>query len=594
MSEQTDSAFSGFRFHRVLGSVDGVGVYGATEQETGRPVVIETLLGDAAGDEDLREWFRWAWEEVRELDHPGTVRVLEVGEREGVPFAVREPIGGEDLAGLVESAGSLTTEVADAILHRLAEVLAALHEAGIVHGALTAECVLLDGEDDGATAEAPALHLTGFGRTEGHRRDDVQALARIHAAVLGEKEAATEPLAAVLERAEGGGYRTADALSGAVAQARRGIAPGEEEEADGQVAGPPAEAGPDRSLRTARRGFWLAALAAVAAVVVVLLITSGDEEGSGGRPGPTDAAEVTPEDPPPAPGVSVTGEGGESGGGEDPPGVQVEVEGGPSGISVRDGVVYVVTADSGELVGFDERTGEEIVGPIDLGSGAGEVTIVDDVAWATLPGRDQVARVDLAAGDPGAKRIGVGERPNGVIGAAGSIFVAETDSGGLSRVDPADDTVESLIVGAEEPRGIAFGAGALWVSDGGGQVLRVDPDDPASSEGFPTGAAPRGVLVVGTDVWIANSGDGTVTRLESGSGESESIDVGGAPVDLAADEEGRIWVANADGYASSIAIASGDVERVEVPAGEGAPVGIAAGSSIWVSTGDGDTVVAID
>lgn len=580
MAGSLDNSFAGYRFHRVLGSRSDVGVYEATELASDRPVVIETLVGDGAADEDLRDWFRWAWEQVRHLRQPGVVAVFDVAERAGVPFAVRESIG-EDLPFVLESAGVLQPDVADAIFDQLAEALTALHEAGVVHGSLDTDCVLIGGGPE----EAEVAYLTGFGRVEGHRRDDLRGLVRIHAAMLGPREAAAPPLAEVVERAEAGDYRTAAELAAAVAGARAGHAPDGDALGDGGGAGARAT-----SQRRARRGFILATLVSVATVVAVVLITSGTASDRDAGSARTPAAGGPEADPPPAPSVSATGEGDPAP--TDASASSIDVPGAPAGVAVRNGIVYVVTSESGELIGFDEASAEEVVGPVDLGAGAGEVTIVDGLAWITLPRTNQLAKVDLAAGkDPSAELIDVGERPAAVIGAVGSIFVADSRSGGLSRVDPGADTVQPVIIGAQEPRGIGYGADSLWVSDAAGSVLEVDPDDPAGSRSYEAGAEPRGVLVVDDAVWVANSGDGTVTRLDSRSGESESIDVGGEPLDLAADDE-RVWVSNSGGYVSSIEIATAAVERIEVPGDLGAPVGVAVGSEVWVTT-EGDALIPL-
>lgn len=586
MADPIDSAFAGYRFHRVLGEDADAGTYEVTEQAGGREVVIETLVGARAGDEDLREWFRWAWEALAEVEHRGVVRVFDVGEREGVPYAVRESVAGDDLATTLASDGALLPEVADEIVAELAAALAELHDAGIVHGSLGPGSVLLV-RSPGEQSPDPTPRLTGFGRVEGHRRDDVAGLARIHSAMLDPEESSSSPLAEVHELAEAGRYRTAPAFAEAVARARAGHAPEDEldePEGVGTVA---------TSTRRARRGFLLVTAAAVAAVVAVVLLTSGDDSEPEPATGPPPVAGLGPAEddaPAPAPGVSATGDGTTptANAGASP----IDVSGGPAGVAVRDGIVYVATAGSGELVGYEEGTGEEVVGPVELGAEAAEVTIVDDVGWVTLPDANQVARVDLSVAKPAAELFAVGERPAGLTAALGSIFVADSGSGQLSRVDVGDGAGEAVIIGAQEPRGIAYGLDSLWVTDGAGRLLQVDPDNPAGSESFEVGAEPRGVLVVDDAVWVANSGDGTVTRFDPESGEGEAIDVGGEPLDVAADPT-RIWVANANGYVSAIDIATNEVERIDVEADLGAPVGVAVGDEVWVTTGDGNSLVPV-
>ena len=189
--------------------------------------------------------------------------------------------------------------------------------------------------------------------------------------------------------------------------------------------------------------------------------------------------------------------------------------------------------------------------------------------------------------------IDVGGEPRGLVGALGSIWVAAKDSGELIEVDVASGDVERVEVDVEQPRGIAFGFGSLWVTDATGSVVEVDPRDPKNSESFKVGADPRGVLAVEDRVWVANSGDGTVSVLDPATGKGEELDVGGTPLDVAAGSE-RIWISNADGYVSSIDFGGTEVNRYDLPPGLGTPAGIAEGQRVWTSTGEGDSLVPVD
>ena len=589
MTDPPESAFDGFRIQAALEDDPRAGAYEATELATGRTVVIETLLGEAARDRDLRDWFSWAWAAVAELRHAGVVAVHGTGRRNGVPFAVRESVEGDDLSTLLEAGGSLTDEVLLTAFDRIAAAVGALHEAGVVHGDLSPRRVLLPSD----SLDAP--RLTGFGRVEGSRPDDIRALGNLLESMLAAsgEDGPRPELDAVLERAREGGYRSVPELAGAVAAtappASAGVpAVGANAEAFGE---PPASAGSGRS----RRGLSLALLGlAVAAIAIWLVTGDGDsDEASAPRDAatvaPSGATSVAPTDavPPPPPGVSVTGEGGGGSGSR-----KIFVPGSPIGVAARDGLVYVATK-RGQLLGFDEGSGKLSVGPIELGSAAAGITIIDRVAWVSLPDEGALARIDLGADAPASESIDVGSEPGGPIGVRGSIWVASEADGSLSMVPQSGSSPpETVPIEARRPREIAYGLGSLWVTDATGSVVRVDPEDPDRTSSFPVGDGPRGVVVADGRVWVANAGDGTISSIDPASGEIEELDVGGTPLDLAAEPD-RIWVANGDGYASSIELGSGEVTRVELPAGGGSPQGVAVGSRVWVTTGGGDSLVAV-
>src|SRR5262249_59480970 len=69
--------------------------------------------------------------------------------------------------------------------------------------------------------------------------------------------------------------------------------------------------------------------------------------------------------------------------------------------------------------------------------------------------------------DPGTnsvvQEIGVGNEPLGIVYAAGSLWVANTGDGTITRIDPESGRrIETFEVAAT---GLALGAGTLWATD---------------------------------------------------------------------------------------------------------------------------------
>lgn len=571
MPRPEERDFAGFRIIRPLVLGERASVWAAEDPVSGAPVAIETLAGDASHDDDVTEWFTEAWELVAGLDRSGIVAVLRLGEQDGVPFAIRAPLGESTLAERLERGGPLSAGAALQVLGEVGEALEAAHEEGIVHGALEPGCIVLD--------EHGRAHLAGFGRCEGDRREDVRALGSLLVAMLGETPAApaegsdedvdaerrssrwegerAEALRAVGSAGAAGGYARAADLLAAARAARPARAEGE---------------------GGANRGrLLLVLLALAAAVVIIAVLIAGGGDGDGGSATTAANRSESPSAPAPATG----------------PSRPIPVRGFPVATAASDGVVYAVTRDGGSLDGFDEETGVRVLGPVDLGGEGRGLTIAEGTAWATVG--QQLAAVDLAAEQPSVTTADAGAEPGPLVVARHSVWVIDESEGRLLRF-PADPGAgaEPEVTGldAAEPNDIAYGRGALWVSDAAGKLLRVDPGDPAEQQAFEAGGSPASVLVAAGWVWLADPASGSVTALDPKGDAGPEFAVGGEPRDLAADRE-HLWVANADGYVSSIDLGTGAVVPIDLSGAGGSPQGLAVGAQVWAAMGAGDTLVAI-
>ncbi len=570
MSEPEERDFAGFRIVRPIELGERASVWEAEQPGGGDRVAIETLAGEAARDAHVAEWFSEAWDLVGALDEPAIVTVLGSGEQDGVPFAVRSPAGETTLAERLERGGPLSPGAALQVLTEVGGALEAAHEAGVVHGALEPTCVALD-EHGGA-------HLAGFGRREGDRREDVGALGALLVAMLGAAEQAAPDLE---------GETAASSWEAGHAEALRAVgaagAAGEYPRAAELLAAARA-ARPEASPRGEGSGrLWLAlaACAVVIAVVIVIVLVLGSGGDDGGADGsrPT-VATTAAETPAPATG----------------PSRPIPVRGFPAAVAASDGVVYAVTREGGSLDGFDEATGERVLGPVAIGGDGSDVTIFGGAAWATEGAEGTVARVDLGTEGAAATAIATGGEPGPLIGAHGSIWVVDEGGRRLLRLAPdatAGSEPEGFDLDAAAPNGIAFGQGSLWVSDGAGKVLRIDPKDPSQQRAFDVGGSPAAAVVAAGTVWVADAARGSVLALDPESGATRvELAVGGEPDDLAADGE-HLWAANADGFVTAIGLGSGAIGQIDLSGAGGSPRSIAVGDQVWVATGAGNSLVAI-
>jgi YVTN family beta-propeller protein len=196
------------------------------------------------------------------------------------------------------------------------------------------------------------------------------------------------------------------------------------------------------------------------------------------------------------------------------------------------------------LLELDPSSGR-ILRTISLGRVAGTGMIADDgTIWVTDGWRGALIRVDVSDGS--LVRIRVGRGASAVAVGSGSVWVANTGDGTVSRIDAATNHVESTIPVGRYPQGIATTAGAVWVSNtGDGTVSRIDPATNRVRATMGVGAFPIGMGVYDACVWVANFGADEVRCIDPSTGEVSrpSAEAGVGPFALVAGF-GDLWIAN--------------------------------------------------
>ena len=99
------------------------------------------------------------------------------------------------------------------------------------------------------------------------------------------------------------------------------------------------------------------------------------------------------------------------------------------------------------------------------------------------------------------------------------------------RLDPRTEKLVGTVHLSFVPKGIAAGAGGVWVTSLlGDTVSRIDPASNRITATIPVGRGSDGVAARGGAVWVANVIDGTVSRVDAaGRTVTSTIDVGGPP-----------------------------------------------------------------
>ncbi len=131
--------------HRLTGRLrsSGAGVVYLACDRGGGLVTVTTAHAGAAETEAIRARLRTEASCARRLPAGRTARLLRDATEETPPFLVGEHLEGHSLERIVDVKGPLPAAMVTAVADDLARLLAAIHEADVIHGNLTPANVLL-------------------------------------------------------------------------------------------------------------------------------------------------------------------------------------------------------------------------------------------------------------------------------------------------------------------------------------------------------------------------------------------------------------------------------------------------------------------
>lgn len=109
-------------------------VHRARDLVSGETVAVKVLHADAAADPEIAAAFLDEAEVLAELDHPGIVRPRDLIVEGAFMALVMDLVEGVDLRRMVQRSGPLSAQHAARTAGAVAQALAAVHAAGIVHG----------------------------------------------------------------------------------------------------------------------------------------------------------------------------------------------------------------------------------------------------------------------------------------------------------------------------------------------------------------------------------------------------------------------------------------------------------------------------
>jgi serine/threonine protein kinase len=163
----------GYQIESVLGRGGMSVVYLARHLRLKRPAALKVLSPELAEDERFRERFIRESELAASLDHPNIVPIYEAGEAGGVMYIAMRYVEGTDLGGLIREQGVVDLSRTVELLSPVADALDAAHAKGLVHRDVKPGNILID-PSRGSGREV--VYLSDFGLTK--RTTSVSGLTR--------------------------------------------------------------------------------------------------------------------------------------------------------------------------------------------------------------------------------------------------------------------------------------------------------------------------------------------------------------------------------------------------------------------------------
>jgi len=161
-------------------------------------------------------------------------------------------------------------------------------------------------------------------------------------------------------------------------------------------------------------------------------------------------------------------------------------------------------------------------------------------------------------------------------------------------IDAGQGALTDVVTGVGRPNGVAYGAGAAWVTDSADDMLlRIDPAGQVIDP-IPVGHGPAGVAVGDGEVWVANELDGTVSEVNPSPGRQVLVIPVGTGPSAIAFGYGSVWVANVTSDTlSRIDAATSAVTRTISLSSAPSSVAVGAGA-VWVLSQQTGVLLRID
>ena len=200
-----------------------------------------------------------------------------------------------------------------------------------------------------------------------------------------------------------------------------------------------------------------------------------------------------------------------------------------------------------------------------------------------------------------AASIGVSSNPKGISSDGTNVWVANSASNTISKINIGSGTVNSYGYPANplsNPTNISSDGTNVWVANfDGSKVSKFDINLGSFVNTYTVGTNPNGISSDGTNVWVANSGSNTISKINIGFGTVNSYGYPANPLSLPfgiSSDGTNVWVANFSGSkVSKFDINLGSFVNTYTVGTT--PYGISSdGTNVWVTNSGGNNVSKIN
>lgn len=264
---------------------------------------------------------------------------------------------------------------------------------------------------------------------------------------------------------------------------------------------------------------------------------------------------------------------------------------GPCGIASSSDGIWVGVYGAGVVLRLDGRG--RITRRVAIGRWACHVALSKSAVFVTRDRAAQLVRLDLRTGR--IRTVRVDASPFDVLLAAGAVWTTGWEHGTVTRLDPVTLRAIAVVRVSDNPAGLAWCAGRIWVGHGrrARMLTAMDPKTLRTRRVDAAAEAPGRPTCINGDIWVTTLD--SVLRLDGRTGSVLSrTHLGGTPAEAASAADGLVWVTDKERSLVHRVDPQTGVVVDSFPAGPGAFSQARMGRSMWITSFAGSDVRRFD